>query len=49
MERLERLLPRAKQSVSNLHVTYRDRNGTLQAITGACTNHRARSGTAGCC
>lgn len=39
MQRLERKLPSGKQSVSSLRVTYRDRDGTLQAVTGACTNH----------
>ena len=39
MQRLERMLPSGKQSVSSLRVTYKDRDGTLQAVTGACTNH----------
>jgi putative Mg2+ transporter-C (MgtC) family protein len=39
MQRLERVLPSGKQSVSALQVTYRDVDGTLEAVTHACTNH----------
>lgn len=39
MQRLERVLPSGKQSVSALQVTYRDGDGTLEAVTNACTNH----------
>ncbi|MBO0706260.1 MAG: MgtC/SapB family protein [Candidatus Dormibacteraeota bacterium] len=39
MQWVERVLPSGKQSVSALQVTYRDGDGTLEAVTKACTNH----------
>lgn len=39
MERLERWLPSGKASVSTVRVTYVDRDGALEAITGACSDH----------
>lgn len=39
MERLERILPSGKSSVSAVRVTYVERDGALHAITGACTSH----------